>query len=113
MLRKRNQRSRANEWLNAALKLNLDNKDLLFYAELMTEIGLSLFSAGHVGDAIRALENAESRWRELSELAIEVCDNEELKLPAPLAVSIVAYVVGYGIYRGQLRSIEQDSKRGC
>jgi len=62
--------SRANEWFNAALNLDIKDRELLFKAELIAEGGLGLYEAGHIGESIGILESAESRWREIGALAV-------------------------------------------
>jgi CHAT domain-containing protein len=86
--RRAGQRSPANDWLNHAMRLNVE--DRVFLAELLGEAGEALFRSNRPPtDALKILLQATSTWRTVCDEATLALEQPSSKLAAQFGLSLL------------------------
>jgi tetratricopeptide (TPR) repeat protein len=86
-LRRAGERSPANDWLNHASRLSIDND--VFRAELLGEAGQGLYESDRLQDAFTTLNSAEAVWRDVCEQAEDACSRSKTEAAVEIALHLL------------------------
>jgi tetratricopeptide (TPR) repeat protein len=86
-LRRAGERSPANDWLNHAVRLSIDND--VFRAELFGEAGQGLYESDRLEDAFTTLNSAEGVWRDVCEQAEDACSRSKTEAAVEIALHLL------------------------